>query len=183
VVRLTPAVASGSAFAGWKGACSGSGSCVVTMSSDQILTATFDLPRASLTALGETYSTFAVGRSSTPLSGRTAVARHHEGTLFSFGLDQPAKVQIAIKTGARGRRVGRSCKPETHKLRHRLRCRHTVTVAALTRTGHLGLNKVAFSGRIAGRALKPGHYTAVFTAIDAAGASRPQSLGFTVARR
>ena len=35
------------------------------------------------------------------------------------------------------------------------------------------------SGRISGRALEPGGYQAVFTAIDAAGPSLPRSLSFT----
>jgi hypothetical protein len=43
-VTLTAAANAGSAFTGWSGACSGTGSCVVTMSAAQAVTATFDLP-------------------------------------------------------------------------------------------------------------------------------------------
>jgi hypothetical protein len=138
---------------------------------------------ASLTALGETYSVFAVAGSSTPLIGQAAAKRHHKGTVFSFRLDQPATVKITIQTTARGRRAGRSCKPESHKLRRKPRCARTITVATLTRAAHAGLNKVPFSGRIGAHALKFGRYTAVFIAIDAAGASRQQSLSFTIVRR
>ena len=53
----------------------------------------------------------------------------------------------------------------------------------LTRTGHTRLNQVAFTGRIRGRALKPGRYHAAFTAIDAAGASAPKTLRFTIVKR
>jgi hypothetical protein len=43
VVHLTATPASGSTFAGWSGGgCSGTGTCSVTMSSDQSVTATFD---------------------------------------------------------------------------------------------------------------------------------------------
>jgi hypothetical protein len=42
VVTLTPSAASGSSFAGWSGACSGTGNCQVTMSAAQNVTATFD---------------------------------------------------------------------------------------------------------------------------------------------
>ncbi len=43
-VTLTASAASGSTFAGWSGAgCSGTGSCVVTISMDTVLTATFDV--------------------------------------------------------------------------------------------------------------------------------------------
>lgn len=41
-VTLTPTASLGSAFAGWSGACSGTGSCVVTMSAAQAVTATFN---------------------------------------------------------------------------------------------------------------------------------------------
>ena len=139
--------------------------------------------KATISSLGETNSVFVVGRASTPLTGRTAATRHKQGTVFSFRLDQAATVRIAIQTKARGRRVGRICKAESRTLRHKPRCTRTLTIATLTRTGHAGLNKVAFTGRIRGRALKPGRYMAVVTAIDTAGASRPRSLGFTIVKR
>src|SRR5262249_19714251 len=153
-----------------------------TVGSDRTFTtsASPSKPRlASLTSLSETFSVFAVGGSSTPLRGQTAAKRHHKGTVFSFRLDQPATVKIAIQTTAPGRRVGRSCRPDSHKLRHKRRCTRTVPIATLVRSGHAGLNKVAFSGRISGKALKPGRYKAVFTAINAAGASPSRSLSFT----
>jgi hypothetical protein len=99
------------------------------------------------------------------------------GTVFSFGLDQPATVKIAIQRVTLGRRVGRSCKPPSHELRQKRRCIPTVTIATLIRSGHVGSNKVAFTGRIGGMALKPGRYRAVFSAVNAAGKSAPQTLG------
>jgi hypothetical protein len=138
---------------------------------------------ASLSALSETNSVFVVAPSSTPKTGQTAAKRHHKGTVFSFRLDQPATVKIAIQAPARGRRVHRSCKPDTHKLRHKPRCTRTVTIVTFTRSGHAGANRVAFTGRIGGKALKPGRYKAVFIAVDAAGASAPHSLSFTIVKR
>jgi Fe-S cluster biogenesis protein NfuA len=44
VVTLTATPALGSTFTGWSGACTGSGSCVVTMDASKSVTATFDLP-------------------------------------------------------------------------------------------------------------------------------------------
>jgi hypothetical protein len=41
-VTLTPTPSSGSAFAGWSGACSGTGNCTVTMDSNKSVTATFN---------------------------------------------------------------------------------------------------------------------------------------------
>jgi Bacterial Ig-like domain (group 3)/Divergent InlB B-repeat domain len=43
MVTLTAAPAAGSTFAGWSGACSGTGSCSVTMNSAQAVTATFNV--------------------------------------------------------------------------------------------------------------------------------------------
>jgi len=49
VVTLTAAPSAGSAFTGWSGACSGTGSCVVTMDAAKSVTATFGLPQFTLT--------------------------------------------------------------------------------------------------------------------------------------
>ena len=138
---------------------------------------------ATLSALSETHSVFAVGRPATPLIGQTAAKRHPKGTVFSFRLDQPALVNIAIETTAPGRRVGRSCRPETRRLRRRPRCTLTVRATTLIRFGRVGLNRVAFSGRAGQIVLDPGHYRAVFTAVDAAGASTPRRLRFTIVKR
>jgi hypothetical protein len=138
---------------------------------------------ATISTLGESRSTFTVGPSPTPLTGHTSATRHRQGTTFSFRLDQPATVKIVIKTRSRGRRVGRTCRPEGPKLKRRPRCTRTLTIATLTRTANGGPNKVEFSGRVGGNALKPARYQAVFTAIDAAGASAPSTLGFTIVKR
>ena len=50
VVTLSQSASSGSTFGGWTGACSGTTSCVVTMSSDQSVTASFIAPDFSLSA-------------------------------------------------------------------------------------------------------------------------------------
>jgi hypothetical protein len=192
VVLLTASPAPGSVFTGWGGSCAGSSSCVVTMGTDQAVTATFDKAAgkgttapaglASLSGLGETNAVFVVASASTPLTGVSA--RHHpKGTTFHFVLDRPATVSIAIRSLVSGRLLHGHCRPGTPKLRHRRRCTRSVVVATLSRAGHVGSNTVGFSGRIAGRPLRPGRYQAVFSATTAAGTSAPQSLGFTVVAR
>jgi trimeric autotransporter adhesin len=49
VVTLTPTASAGSTFAGWSGACSGTGTCSVTMTAAKAVTATFNLVTFALT--------------------------------------------------------------------------------------------------------------------------------------
>lgn len=51
-VTLTATPDSTSNFAGWSGACSGTGSCTVTMNSDTSVTASFDLPTLTVSKTG-----------------------------------------------------------------------------------------------------------------------------------
>jgi hypothetical protein len=128
----------------------------------------------TISGLRETNRIFAVGGAATALTGWTATARTKRGTVFSFGLDQPATVTIAIRATAPGRR---SCRPRgTH------RCTSTITSATLTRSEQAGRNQVPFSGRIRRRPLKPGHYEATFTATNSAGSASAPALRFTVVK-
>jgi trimeric autotransporter adhesin len=136
----------------------------------------------TLSGLRESYSVFAVAKRSTPLTGQTA-RRHHKGTTFSFQLDQPATVKVTIQRSTSGRLVHHRCRAASPRLRHRPRCRRTITLRTLTRSGHAGPNRIAFSGRIGRRALATGRYRAVFTAIDAAGKSTAHALVFTIVGR
>jgi len=137
----------------------------------------------AISSVRETRRVFAVGKSSTPLTGHTSAARHKRGTVFSFDLDQAATVTIAIRTRKPGRRVGRRCVPPSKHLRRKRPCTRTVTVARLTRSAHPGFNKVAFSGRVHREALRPGRYQAVFRAADAAGTSKASTLSFRIVKR
>ncbi len=134
---------------------------------------------ATLAGLSETNKTFAPAASSTPLTGHTA-RRHKRGTVFSFTLDQTATVAVQIQRIGTGRRAHRTCKAARRRLRHSPKCTIYTTVATLTRSGHAGLNKLPFTGRIAGKALNPGRYRALFSVNDAAGASKAQGIAFTI---
>jgi uncharacterized repeat protein (TIGR01451 family) len=52
LVTLTPAAPAGSAFAGWGGACTGTGACSVTMNTAQTVSATFNLITVTVTGAG-----------------------------------------------------------------------------------------------------------------------------------
>jgi hypothetical protein len=135
--------------------------------------------RATISALSQTHRVFAVGATSTPLTGRTTL-RRPRGTTFTFRLDQPAIVTVRIQRKLPGRRVGRVCRRPTAQLRRRPRCTRLLLKATLRRSARTGLNKIRFTGRIRGRALKPGRYRAAFTAANTAGTSAPRALSFAI---
>ena len=116
------------------------------------------------------YAVFVPARWSTPLvvgksgSPRLLAAASgasagdlHAGTVFNYILTGAATVKVAIK-----HKSGR-------------------TVATLTRSGRKGKNELPFSGRIKGKALIPGAYSAVFTAKSGKKRSKAASLAFRVA--
>ena len=103
------------------------------------------------------------------------------GTTFSFALNEQAKVSLSFTQTLSGRRTANKCLATNGKNAKHKRCSRTVTVGTITFTGHSATNKVSFQGRISrSRKLKPGRYTLVITATNSAGASVPQSLGFTI---
>ena len=155
--------------------------------------------KPKITGLGETHRLFVVGRNVTPLNAaadnRTLLnggnspgtqptpGRHAKGTVFSFTLNQAATVKIKLSAQKPGRLQGRKCRPPSPKLQNRPRCTRSVRVVTLTRTGIVGLNLVAFSGRLPHRILPPGRYQAVYTATNENGISGPQTIGFTIVRK
>src|SRR5439155_14993623 len=67
VVTLTAAAAAGSTFAGWSGACVGTGTCSVTMTAAKSVTATFNLTSGPVVALSHAslnFGTVAIGATS-----------------------------------------------------------------------------------------------------------------------
>jgi hypothetical protein len=109
-------------------------------------------------------STFAVGPKATPL-----VAKVARGTTFKFQLSEAGSVAITIARQLPGKRSGKRCVAPTKKLRKKKSCKRYKTVGTLKRTGVAGANMVAFSGRLAKRALALGRYRATIVATDAAG--------------
>jgi CSLREA domain-containing protein len=107
------------------------------------------------------------------------------GTTFAFTLNETARVSFLFTQRVSGRRVAGRCVRPTRRNGHRPRCGLSVTRGTLTFTGHAGRNKVRFQGIISSASkLKPGVYTLVITAVDAAGQrSAAKTLIFTIVRR
>ncbi len=109
--------------------------------------------------------------------------RARVGTVFSFSLDAPARVTFEFTQILRGSATGHRCALDRgDKRRGRPACQRQVSRGALTFSGHVGTNRVAFQGHISRRKqLGPGAYALAATATDAAGLkSKPQELHFTI---
>jgi Tol biopolymer transport system component len=145
-------------------------------------------PRPRLTSVSLSRKRFRVGKRPTATAAARSAARRKRrppvGTTFRFTLDTRANVAIAIERQAQGRLVGRFCRKPSRRLRRNLRCVRFVRVGRLSRGGmNAGANRIAFSGRIGRRALRPGRYRARLRASNAGGVSSWVKLSFTVVRR
>ena len=104
------------------------------------------------------------------------------GTTISFKLSEKATVTLSFLQYASGRKKGSRCllKQRTGK-----RCTITYTRGKLVVSGKKGLNKLRFQGRLSrSKTLKPGKYTMVIAAKDAAGnVSKSQKTTITVKKR
>ena len=78
-------------------------------------------------------------------------------------------------------RVGKHATTFRIKLSKAARVKIAIKRATLKRAAHKGANRIAFSGRVGGKRLKPGRYVATITATDTAGhRSKPRRLRFSV---
>jgi streptogramin lyase len=105
------------------------------------------------------------------------------GTTFSFSLNEQAGVTLTFTQVVKGRKVGKKCVATTRRNRKRRSCDRTVTLGHLAFTGHAGLDKVRFEGRLSSRhKLKPGPYTVTIQAANSTGPSAATVLRFTIVK-
>ncbi len=143
-----------------------------------------DTTPPGVSSFGVTNSPFAVGNSSTPLFANSAAKRHKKGTTIRYTLSEAATAKIVISQRRSGRRKGIRCVAPRRSLRKKAKCTRFIRKATLTRVSHQGVNRVAFSGRIRGKALSPGSYSATITATDPAkNTSGPKTISFTIVKR
>jgi streptogramin lyase len=103
------------------------------------------------------------------------------GSTLRFSLSEAASVTVTLARGVPGRRLGSRCVAPGKAKPSAGRCARFVGSGGLKIDGAAGPNKLAFSGRPAGRALRPGRYRATFIAADPAGnASGPSLAGFVI---
>jgi hypothetical protein len=116
-------------------------------------------------------------------AGKAIAAKVHLGTRFRYTLSETARVSVTIQRALAGRRAGSKCVRPTSQLRRAKPCKRYHTVGTLTNSATKGANSTRFSGKLGGRALRPGRYRAVIRATDAAGnRSTPRATRFRIAR-
>ena len=104
------------------------------------------------------------------------------GTKFTFTLNEPAVVSFVFARQVRGRKVGGRCVAPSARNSGRRPCARSVAAGALSFSAQRGVRSLAFQGRLSRtRALPPGSYIVVLTAVNAAGQrSPPRRLAFTI---
>ena len=146
VVELTATAAQGSAFAGWSGACNGTGACIVDLSADRDVTATFDLIPAP-TVL-----------STMPADGALDVPPE---SIVSATFDMPLDTFTLTLTSSKGRDVSGTttcdspCTTVTFTPTRALAGRTTYT-ASVTGTAESGTTSLTWSFTTGRKGGKPG---------------------------
>jgi len=100
-------------------------------------------------------------------SARPAVA---VGTRVSYLLSESATTRFRVERALPGRRVGGRCVRVTRANADARRCtRYALMRGGFSLAGRAGANSFRFTGRLTGRALRPGSYRLVAVSTDAAG--------------
>jgi hypothetical protein len=98
------------------------------------------------------------------IASRARRPRVGSGTTVSYELTAAAPVEFTVERRLPGRRVGGECRKQTVANRGKKKCaRFRALKGSFTDQGAAGANGFRFSGRIGGRALKPGKYRLVAT--------------------
>jgi hypothetical protein len=117
-------------------------------------------------------------------SGPSVRQARTRGTRVTYRLSETATTTFRVQRVLPGRRVRGRCVRPTRANRDKPRCKRYRTLRGRFRhAGAAGLNRFRFSGRLAGRKLRPGSYRLVATAKDAAAnTSKPVRRSFRIIR-
>jgi len=186
-VILTATPESGWTFAGWSGACSGTGGCQTPMSVDQAVvahfTATVDIgtapERPSISQLAQSAPLWRRGSRRSRITGRK---RPPIGTVFSFDLNEAANVEFSFARSVGGREVKGNCVAQTEKDTHGRHCTRRSIAGTLTFAAHSGTTRMRFEGLVSRhKQLRPGNYTLLVKATASGQVSATTALSFTIA--
>jgi hypothetical protein len=114
---------------------------------------------AALTSLAVSPKAFGPLKQGGAIAGATKPKR---GATVRYALTAAAAVAFTVERGLRGRSVGGKCRKQTPANRRKKKCtRFRKLKGGFTHQGAAGPNSFRFSGRLRGRALKPGKYRLV----------------------
>jgi streptogramin lyase len=91
------------------------------------------------------------------------------GSTLKFSLSEASTITATVARKASGRRAGKNCVAPSKAKPGAKMCTRYVLKGNLTLKGAAGANKVAFSGKLRGKALPPGSYRSTLVARDVAG--------------
>ena len=120
------------------------------------------------------YRIFPTAFPAAPRGASIAGRRRRPGARVRYNLSERATVTFRVERAAKGRRVGRRCRPQTRRNRSRRPCTRYVTLrGSFTHRGKAGANSFRFTGRLRRRKLRPSSYRLQARAVDAAGNRSP----------
>jgi hypothetical protein len=103
------------------------------------------------------------------------------GTSFYYSSTEASTVTASISRLSAGKRSGKKCVKPSKQLAKKKSCSLFKSVGAVAQQATAGLNEFEFNGKIGGKALPVGSYSASFVAVDASGkSSAPVTASFAV---
>lgn len=141
-----------------------------------------DERRSGRPAASGTTIRLAKARTPNASAKRRGGGRARAGTRIRFRLNAVATVRMSIHRRVGGRRMGRRCVAGKRQPRSRKPCKRFVKQGVLVRRNlAVGTQRIAFSGRIGRRALRPGRYRLTVVAIaDGGDRSKPRRASFSI---
>jgi hypothetical protein len=140
-----------------------------------------DTVRPVLSAFSLTNRRFAVGRVGTRTARKTV-----RGTTLRLTASEAVTLTVTVQRQVAGHRAGTACRSGAPRRGSGVgRCTVLKRVGVLPALRATGSVRLAFTGRVVGKALQPGAYVASAAAQDAAGnlTRRPVTAAFTIVRR
>jgi hypothetical protein len=135
-------------------------------------------PGASIESLTLSAKSFRAGNVGGAIASRTRRPKAPVGTTVTYSLSAAGTIGFSVERAVKGRKVGKKCRKTTRANRKRKKCNLFRKVkGGFTHAGAAGANKFRFSGRLNGKALKPGRYRLVGTLGDSS-----RRAGFRIVR-
>jgi hypothetical protein len=136
---------------------------------------------AKISKVGQSANRWRLGRKLLKVSRKPRIP---VGTTFRFTLDKAASVRLEFSRIRKGRKVGGHCERATRRNRHRRRCPWITLASHPTITGHAGVNRVRFQGRVSRKkTLVPGRYMLTMNAFVVPGLEvGSRALRFTIVK-